>query len=402
MDPAIRKRFNAIETDAAYREYVRTFEREIGSLPGFRLAETPLFLPQGLRERLVTAAHEIMDLLVEPGLVGSMLEAVPERWNAARMDAAASFTQVDFAIVEEDDGSLAPRLIELQGFPSLTAFTILQRDVWSDVLGRYGLGREWISWFTPDRDALIDLVRRTLLGDHDPREVVVLEIEPDSQKTACDFAATKRLFGIDAIDIRSVVRKGSLLFRPDPEHPSRHVPIRRIHNRVVFDELIREEIEPPFDYRDALDVEWSPHPNWYWVWSKATLPRLQHTSIPEITLLSELESTPEALSQYVLKPLFSFAGSGVNVDPTPADLERITPTHRTNWCLQRKIDYAPALRSPDGAGVKAEIRMMFFRPDDEPRPILGMNLVRLSRGKMLGVDFNKDFTWVGSSLALWR
>ena len=66
---------------------------------------------------------------------------------------------------------------------------------------------------------------------------------------------------------------------------------------------------------------------------------------------------------------------------------------------QEKIEYAPALEAADGGGVKVEIRMMFLRPDAETKPKLAQNLVRLSRGKMLGVDFNKDFTWVGSSVA---
>lgn len=402
MDRSLRTRFNAIFTDALHREYARNLGDRIGAPIGFRLAETPLFLPADLGARLVAAAEEIMDQLVDSALVEAMAPAIPERWLTPGIDRAPSFAQVDFAIVRQEDGSLAPRLIELQGFPSIAAFTILQRDAWSELLTRYGLGSDWASWFTPGRDELIELVRRTIVGENDPREVVILEIEPESQKTLCDFAATKKLFGVDCIDIRSVVRRGRLLLRPDPEAPSRLIPIRRIHNRVVFDELIRSEIELPFDYRRELDVEWAPHPNWYWIWSKATLPHLRHESLPEITLLNELDEVPDDLDHYVLKPLFTFAGSGVNLDPTPDDVREIPAEERSAWCLQKKIEYEPALVAVDGGGVKAEVRMMFFRPDDAPRPILGMNLVRLSRGRMLGVDHNSDFTWVGSSVGMWR
>ncbi len=176
--------------------------------------------------------------------------------------------------------------------------------------------------------------------------------------------------------------------------------MRRIYNRVVFDELIQKGTQLPFDYREELDVEWAPHPNWYWVWSKYSLPFLKHPSVPRATFLSDLERIPDDLSSYVLKPLFSFAGGGVNIEPTRADVEAVPAADRHAWCLQEKIEYEPALRAVDGGGVKIEIRLMFLRPDDEPKPILAQNLVRLSRGKMLGVDFNKQFTWVGSSVAL--
>jgi len=222
---------------------------------------------------------------------------------------------------------------------------------------------------------------------------VLMDIDPPRQKTYPDFAATKLLFGVDAIDPRELTRRGKKLYRGGSE-------VRRIYNRVVFDELISKGIELPFDYRDELDVEWAPHPNWYWVWSKYSLPFLRHPSVPRATFVSELERIPDDLSRYVLKPLFSFAGGGVNIEPTRADLDAIPEADRHAWCLQEKIEYEPALQAADGGGVKVELRMMFLRPDGEQKPILAQNLVRLSRGKMLGVDFNKDFTWVGSSVAL--
>ncbi|HUP45384.1 MAG TPA: hypothetical protein VM779_07710, partial [Thermoanaerobaculia bacterium] len=240
----------------------------------------------------------------------------------------------------------------------------------------------------------LDLARRTIAAGHDPAEVVLLDIDPPRQKTATDFAATKLLFDVDAVDPRSLIRRGEQLFREDGTR------VKRIYNRVVFDELIQKNIELPFDYRKPLDVEWAPHPNWYWVWSKYSLPFLDHPAVPRATFLSDLDEVPADLSRYVLKPLFSFAGGGVNVDPTSEDIAAVPQADRGAWCLQEKIEYAPALEAADGGGVKVEIRMMFLRPDDEPRPILAQNLIRLSRGRMLGVDFNRDFTWVGSSVGL--
>jgi hypothetical protein len=395
MDPRYRLRFNAQFSPEIYQRYQDDLEKRLQCKFEFRLAETPLFLPLEFQRKIVMAAVEIVDQLSDPLRVGQMKRAIPERWDTPGMDALPSFTQVDFAVVREN-GALVPKLIELQGFSSLTAMQVVQRDVWNDVLNTMdGLERQWSCWFSDyERDSFLDLARRTIVGDHDPAEVVLMDIDPPNQKTYPDFAATKLLFGVEAIDPTRLTRRGRELYRGNTR-------IRRIYNRVVFDELARKNIALPFDYREELDVEWAPHPNWYWVWSKYSLPFLDHPAVPKATFVSDVKDVPEQLAErYVLKPLFSFAGAGVNVEPTRDDLKRIPANERGNWCIQEKIDYAPALQAPDGGGVKIEIRMMFLRPDDEPRPILAQNLVRLSRGKMLGVDFNKEFTWVGSSVAL--
>jgi len=398
MDARFRSLFNSQFTPEIFEGYTRELSRRLDAPFEFRLAETPVFLPDDFKQRVADSGNAIIAQLSDPALIERMKAAIPERWNAPGMDRLPTFAQVDFAVVREDGehgGALVPKLIELQGFPSLTALQVLQRDVWNDTLSKmHGLDGAWSCWFSGyDREAFVDLARRAIVGGHDPAEVILMDLDPRHQKTYPDFAATKRLFGVDAVDPVTLTKRGAQLFRGNTR-------VRRIYNRVVFDELINKGIELPFDYREKLDVEWSPHPNWYWVWSKYSLPFLRHTSVPRATFVSELDHVPDDLSRYVLKPLFSFAGGGVNVEPTPTDIAAIPEHERHAWCLQEKIVYEPALIAPDGGGVKIEIRLMFLRPDDEPKPILAQNLVRLSRGKMLGVDFNKQFTWVGSSVGL--
>ncbi len=395
MHPRFRQLFNSQFTPAVYERYVRELSQRLDTTFEFRLAETPLFLGDDFKQKATDSARAIVEQLSDPALIERMKAAIPERWNTPGMDALPNLAQVDFAVVREN-GTLVPKLIELQGFPSLTSLQVIQRDVWKETLAEMdGLDVAWSCWYSGyDREAFLDLARRTIVGLHDPAEVILMDIDPPRQKTWPDFAATKLLFGIDPVDPTTLVQRGRQLFRADG------TPVRRIYNRVVFDELIQKGIELPFDYREELDVEWAPHPNWYWVWSKYSLPFLRHPSVPRATFVSELERIPDDLSGYVLKPLFSFAGGGVNIDPTRADIEAIPAGERHAWCLQEKIEYEPALQAADGGSVKMEIRLMFLRPDDEPKPILAQNLVRLSRGKMLGVDFNKQFTWVGSSVAL--
>ena len=395
MDPRFRSLFNAQITPELYDWYQRELSRRLDSTFEFRLAESPVFLPDDFKARIVDAAEAIVAQLSDPARIALMKRAIPARWDTPGMDALPNLTQVDFAVVREN-GALVPKLIELQGFPSLTALQVVQRDVWRETLASMnGLDLEWSCWFSGlGREAFLDLARRTIVGDHDPREVILMDLDPPKQKTWVDFAATKLLFGVHPVDPRQLTKRGRALFRGATQ-------IKRIYNRVVFDELIKTGADIPFDYRDDLDVEWAPHPNWYWVWSKYSLPFLDHPSVPKATFVSDLDRIPgDFARRYVLKPLFSFAGGGVNVEPAPADLDAIPATDRHNWCIQEKIEYEPALLAADGGGVKIEIRMMFLRPDGEAKPILAQNLVRLSRGKMLGVDFNKQFTWVGSSIAL--
>jgi len=399
MHPEHRAAFNAAFSDDLYRRYVRLLEEKTGSAFGFRLTETPVFLPEDLKGRLATAATEIVDQLSEPQTIARMKEAIPAAWHAPGMDALPSFTQVDFAIVRDTAGTLVPRLIELQGFPSLSILQTIERDAWTEVLGDVpGLARDWSAWFDRDRSGFLELARRTIVGNHAPENVVLLDLDPPNQKTYPDMAATKIVLGVDPVCPSELEKEGRQLFR---RVGGRRVRVERIYNRIVFDELQKSDVRVPFDFRDELDVEWAPHPNWYWVWSKYSLPFLDHPTVPNATFVSDLETTPEDLSRYVLKPLFSFAGGGVNVEPTAADIDSIPDAERHHWCLQEKIEYEPALTAVDGGGVKVEVRMMFFRPDDEPKPILGQNLCRTSRGKMLGVDFNKEFTWVGGTVGLW-
>lgn len=399
MHPEYRAAFNAAFDDGVYQRYQQMLESRLGCRFEFRLVETPVFFTGELVAKLTEAATAIVGRISVPETLAEMKKAIPPRWDTPGMDSLPSFTQVDFAITRDADGALQPKLIELQGFPSLSALEIFQRDAWSELLAEMpGLARDWACWFTPDRASYLELARRTIVADHDPNEVVLLDLDPPKQKTYPDFAATRLLFGVDPVCPTDLERDGNRLFRRDAS--GRRVRVRRIYNRVVFDELIRSEMAIPFDFRDPLEVEWAPHPNWYWTWSKYSLPFIDHPAAPRATFVSDLREVPDDLSRCVLKPLFSFAGGGVNVEPTRSDIEAIPEHDRHAWCLMEKIEYAPVLTAVDGGGVKVEVRMMFFRPDDEPRPILAQNLCRTSRGKMLGVDFNKNFTWVGGTVGL--
>ncbi|EYF05316.1 hypothetical protein [Chondromyces apiculatus] len=400
MDPHLRRAFNRVYRPELYEEYMGRLEQRLGCPIPFRVAETPLFIPPTLRDRLARHATEIVRQISDPILVAKMKQAIPSRLDTPGMDPLPNCVQVDFAITRGPDGELDGRVVELQAFPSLYALMVVQTEVLGELLRPYpDLDRQWSVYFNGlDRERFVDHLRRTVLGGEAPENVVLVDLDPPGQKTYPDFVATKMLLGIDAVCPTSLVREGRRLFR---RVDGKLVQVRRFYNRIVFDELERKRIELPFGYTEELDISWCSHPNWYWTWSKSTLPYIRHVAVPRAWFVNELQELPRDLENFVLKPLFSFAGAGVKVDVTPEDLAAIPEHERSGWLLQEKITYEPGLEMPDGNRVKAEVRMMFLRAPDEAEPVLTLNLVRLSRGKMLGVDQNKDLTWVGGTVGMW-
>ncbi|WP_437961586.1 hypothetical protein WME76_19365 [Sorangium sp. So ce119] len=400
MEPTFRRAFNAAFGPSTYAEYMSRLERRLGCSIPFRVAETPLFLPAALRDDLERSATEIVRQISSPALIAQMKRAIPPHLDVPGMDALPNCAQVDFAIVRGPDGGLQGKVVELQAFPSLYALMLVQTEIMAEVLaGMPGLDRRWTCCFGGrSREDLVAHLRRAILAGEPEESVVLLDLHPEQQKTYPDFMANKLLVGVDAVCPTSLVREKDRLFR---RVGGRLVQVRRLYNRVVFDELEVKRVELPFRYDEPLDVTWCSHPNWYWTWSKYTLPHIDHPAVPRARTLDAIERVPADLERYVLKPLFSFAGSGVKVDVTPEHIAAIPEGERSRWLLQEKIAYEPALVMPDGNGVKAEVRMMFLRAPDEPELSLVLNLARLSRGRMLGVDQNRDLTWVGGTVGIW-
>ena len=402
MDERFRPLYNAAFSAKLYDKYREALTSRVGPI-GFRVAETPVFLPSAFRAVCAQASTDIVAQLCDPVRIERMKQAVPAQYRAPQLDELPQILTLDFAVIREADGAPAPRLIELQGFPSLIAFEAMQRDAWVEAIASIpGLDREWSSWYSGlDRSDFLKLARRVLLGNHAPEQVVLMDLDPPTQKTAVDFTATKTFFGVDAVCPTEVIKRGRQLYRKAGDG-KRAVLIERIYNRVIMDEVERKHVALPFDLRDELDVEWAPHPDWFFIWSKQSLPFLDHPAVPKTIFVSQMREIPYDLTtRYVLKPLFSFAGGGVNVAPTADDLKSIPDDQRSSWCLQEKVEYTPILPTTEDGEAKVELRMMFLRPDDvkELRP--AENLCRLSRGAMFGVDFNRELGWVGSTIGIW-
>ena len=393
MKPQLRAHFNADFTPYKYDALLRCVNETEEWPADFRIAETPIFLTRRFTDTVVRAAKDIVDITRSPAFKRHAQDATPPTLDVPNESAHPNFFVVDFAICAEGE-RLVPRLIELQAFPSLFGFQLLLLGCMRKTFP--AIPRNWTSSFGGIKDEqYLTLLHRTIIADADPANVILLEIEPETQKTRVDFAATQRLLGIRPICVTQVRQHGRELFYLRDGEETR---IERIYNRVIFDELLRrQDIELAFRFQDELDVTWVGHPNWYFRISKHSLPFLKTEHTSPAFFANEFPDH-ENIGNYVLKPLYSFSGLGVDIEPTRDKLAGLT--NRQNWILQKKVEYAAFVPTVDGRRSKAEIRMMFVWPEEDPNPTLVNNLVRLSQGKMMGVDFNKDKTWVGSSIAL--
>ncbi|MCY7352764.1 MAG: hypothetical protein LH606_19250 [Cytophagaceae bacterium] len=397
MEPTLRNRFNEEFTEARYQAFLADLEAPFPGQLEFRVAETPVFIPKPLGQKLVDACESIIDVVVAADFDEKTKAAIPAGQAVPNENGHTSFLAIDFAICKDDSGNLTPQLIELQGFPSIFAF---QSHVSEAYRKHFTIPPDWSNYFGVTSQAeYIEVLRKVLLGGEKPEHVILLEIYPEKQKTRADFAVTEHLTGVRAVCLTKIQKEGRQLFYDRDGVKTR---IHRIYNRLIFDDLQNyPDLKTNFQFTDDVDVTWVGHPNWFFRISKYTLPFLGGPHVPESRFLDTFYGAfPENLENYVLKPLFSFAGSGVNLHPTPDVLRAIENPH--DYLLQRKVAYEPVVLTPDGSLVKCEIRMLYVWPDGDERPRLLTNLARLSRGEMIGVRFNKDFTWVGGSICFFE
>jgi hypothetical protein len=390
MIPEIRKKFNADFSEKVYQEYLDDLNSVLKYPPDFRVCETPLFLSHELTSELIKACDAVIVQLQQEEFLKRSEYAIPPHLKVPNDFEHPLFLQLDFAITKNGE-KFWPKLIELQAFPSLYGYQAYLNDV---IRKHFDIPVGFHSYFSGlNKAAYRSLLTQAIVGNHEPETVILLEIEPEKQKTRIDFAATEELTGITTVCLSKIKKRGKKLFYVKD---GKDIQVKRIYNRVIFDELERKNVKFDFDFKDEIDAEWAGHPNWFFKISKYSLPMLSGNYVPECFFLNEIEKYPESLNNFVLKPLFSFAGLGVDVEVTKEKLDAIE--NRSNYILQQKVDYAPLIDTPDGFS-KVEIRMMFLWTNKYEGPVLVNNLIRTSKGKMMGVDFNKNKTWIGSSIA---
>ena len=418
MIPELRTRFNRDFTSADYASLLAMLERRCSVRIEYRVAETPIFVPLALLEEMAASGAELtLSLMGSPETLEAARQAIPAGYRVAGETAHPHFLTADFALVESEDGQLTPKLVEIQAFPSVYGYQVVlcsaYREVYRlpDTLGVFLSGLNEAGYW--------ELLRRTILGGHDPENVVLTEVDPMHQKTRPDFEVTAQTLGIAVVDIASLEAAGDKLYYRNAA--GRRLPVHRIYNRAIVDELIARSIRLPFDLTHPWDVEWAGHPNWYFLISKFSLPWLSrpgagHWVVPPAVFAGDFlegrgladlaaagvplpaPSGPETVfDELLLKPLFSFAGKGIEFGPTQRRLEQIPAERRAEYLLQQKMSFVPLIATPRGM-TQAEIRVLYLWPDGG-KLTPALCLVRLGRGKMMGVDHNRNQEWVGASAA---
>ncbi|MBB5636688.1 hypothetical protein HDE68_002589 [Pedobacter cryoconitis] len=389
-----REYFNRNFTRDKYVSFLQMLGKDYPPV-SIRFAETPIFIPEDLKNQLIEAGEEIIKLIKQPDFKTLTEQSIPKEWTVPNENDHPHFLAFDFGISKDEKGRLVPRLIEMQGFPSLFGFQLHLADTYKEVFELNNLA-DFSPFFNGiDQQEYIALLKKVILGPYAPEEVALMDIDAPNQKTAIDFFVTAKHLGIRILSLTDIFKENGQLFYKEQ---GKKIRLRRIYNRLIFDEVSTQQdlFKISFDPREPVDVEWITHPNWFYRISKYTMPFLKNEFVPETRFLNTIASIPADLENYVLKPLFSFAGMGVIIDVTQTDIEEIADPE--NWILQRKVNYEPVVKSPDGY-VKAEIRLLYIWPDGE-EPQLCINLARLSRGKMIGVRYNADFDWVGGTVGL--
>ncbi|WP_121811452.1 hypothetical protein [Mucilaginibacter kameinonensis] len=393
MNPSARKTFNETFSDEKYSQFLNRLNEGLREPVPFRVAETPVFLTADFRDKLIAAGDGIIDTILRPDFKEITERAIPDFWRVANEGDHPHFIALDFGICKDEQGNIVPKLIELQGFPSLYGFQVLLGDTYREV---YDIpGDETIFFGGLGKEDYLNLLKKTIIGPYEPDEVVLMDVNAPEQKTAVDFYLTQKYIGTPVVSLSDLIQDGKKLYYLAGDERKQ---IKRIYNRLIFDEIAGDPdvFTKVADIRQPLEVEWITHPNWFYRISKFTMPFLNGDYVPQTQFLHQLQQIPADLENYVLKPLFSFAGQGVIIDISKDDIAAISDPE--NWILQQKVNYEPVVQSPEG-GVKAEIRLLYLWPNGDEKPTLAVNLARLSRGKMIGVRYNKDYNWVGGTIA---
>lgn len=395
MIKELRQKFNQSFTKEKYDAYMEKVEAlHPGSLD-FRNAETPIFVPKAFTQKMLGACDDIIEVITADNFKELTNRGIPANVNVRGENDHAEFIVFDFGICENENGELEPQLIEMQGFPTLYAFQAFHSELTAAYADMPDNFSPYLSGY--NKESYLQVLKEIIVGELNPANVILLEIFPEKQKTRIDFYCTENVLGIRAVCLTKLIAEGKKLYY---DNNGVKTEIKRIYNRLIFDDLQKQEgLGEVVDLTKEYDVEWVPHPNWFYRISKFTLPFIRNPYVPQTFFLSDLKQIPADLENYVLKPLFSFAGMGVVIDVTKEDIENVKDPE--NWILQRKVKYADVIETPD-VPAKSEIRLFYFWKKGWAKPVAVHNLARLSKGKMIGTRYNKDKEWVGGSVAFFE
>jgi hypothetical protein len=398
MHKEARRHYNATFTPEKYQAFLDTVNTAYGEACTFRVSETPVFVPKSLKAQLLQGVEDICNVITQPDFRAKSEAALPAHLQVPNEDPHTVFLQLDFGICRDANGNFTPQLIEMQGFPSLYFFQHLLAESYRK---HFEIPADFHHLFGGlDESGYIELLRQVIVGDSKPENVILFEVEPEKQNTRIDFWGSQKYLGIKVLCLSKLKREGRDLYYLDDN--GRKIGVERIYNRIIFDELEkRADLPREWDMTTEVNAQWVGHPNWFFRISKHTLPFLNSDFVPKTLFVNELKEIPTDLENWVLKPLFSFSGQGVKINITREDVENVDDP--SNFILQRKVEYVAGVETLNPAEPsKCEIRMMMLWDKNWEKPRLVNNLIRMSKGEMVGVRYNKGKDWVGASVGFFE
>jgi hypothetical protein len=397
MIPEIREKFNSSFRQEYYDNLQSYVVRELGEQCAFRISETPVFIDKKLKSKVMEASASILDQIWKLDMDAIRDKFIPEHLQSTSPMAKPHFLAIDFGLCEDEQGGISPQLIELQAFPSLMYY---QPFLGKAFLENYpNLNKDGFHYFLSglDEKQYKEEVRELIMAGENPENVILMELFPEKQKTRIDFWATRKELGIEVVCITKIIKEGRKLYY---ERKGVKTPIHRIYNRVIFDDMQRLEfIDTQFNLFDDVDVDWVTHPDWFYMISKCILPLLNHPYIPQSYYLNDVPPDID-FNRFVLKPLFSFAGRGIDLNPTRESIEEIPD--KENYLLQSKVNYAPCIRTNTDKNSKVELRILYIwdSKTNKLKPVV--NLTRMGKGGLINVSHLTDDTWIGSSISFFE
>ncbi len=390
MQQLIRQKFLEAFSMEKYAAYLSEIEAYAQSKLEFRIAETPVFISKDLKLKMEETADSVIEFIKDKDFKKLTELSIPNEFKIPGENEFPEMMVFDFGICKNKNGGIEPQLIEMQGFPSLFGFQYLCDELTKK---HFDIPENYDAYLNGyDGESYIQLLKEIIIGNEELSAVVLLEILPQQQKTSIDFKITEKILGVKTICITELIAIDDKLFY---KASGNLIQIKRIFNRMIFDDLAKFPELKHINLTKKYQVDWITHPNWFYRISKYILPFTHHRYIPETYFLNEIKQ-PLPLHEFVLKPLFSYAGMGVIINVTQNDIDQIKDPE--NWILQRKVEYAEVVETPVG-NSKLEVRLFYFWKEGWDKPIAVHNLARLSQGEMMGTRYNQDKTWVGGSIA---
>ncbi|QCX39167.1 hypothetical protein FF125_12235 [Aureibaculum algae] len=397
MIPKIRNAFNENFKDEYYDNLQQDVKDTFSEECAFRISETPVFIDASLENKIFDACDSIIEQLWEINFDEIRQKFIPKSLQSPSPMGKPHFLAIDFGLCDDGNGNIVPQLIELQAFPTLFFY---QPFLGKAVLKHYKNfpKGDFHYFFSKLNDKkYIEEVRKVILGDEKPENVILMELYPEKQKTRIDFWATKQALGIEVVCMTQIIKEGKKLFYIKDGVKT---PIHRIYNRVILDELLQiKDLKTNINLNDDLDVEWVTHPDWFFMISKCIMPLLKHKYIPKSYYLNDYPVDLD-LNKYVLKPLFSFAGKGINLYPSQETINDIKD--KENYILQQKVNYASLVKTNSEKNSKVELRILYIWDEaaNKLKPVI--NLTRMSKGELINVSHLTEDTWIGSSISFFK